>query len=405
MNCFLICVYLLLLCSLCQSGGKSRVVELDESFRVIRYKGKWLVLFFSPWCPNLSELFLYWEDLANNLSITGLRVSTLNTNLNREVSKIIGIYSTPTILFYNNGIEYEYTGRIDRALISRFIESVNGELLTNIIDCSNMSNFVELNPVLFLCVYNGTIITSFQEIYTKAAIGLKHRNKFLFTTNITAFNNSYMNPNIFVYKLSHAYYYEGEHSLGHLAEWIFDEHLESFPQIHLSEMYYIASNCKHKLIAIFIYDENSFLMQLWNNTIFSIAKDRKFHARLLIITTHECTIVEKIIGICPPLPSFIVWNSSNLEYFDLGIFLNDYNIDKFKITITVVEDFLTKVIQKDTIAFSGYSYFFAISAILTDILVGQKSLIYSYPFMTLMSILLLILLSVITCFNIFFDKT
>ena len=383
-----------------QSGNQSQIMELDESFRSIRYKGKWLVLFYSPWCTSFSDLFLYWEELAKSLFITGIRVSKFDTHANRKASGVIGIRSTPTILFYDNGIEYEYTGKFSRISISRFIESINSELLTNIIDYSNLSTLVNLNPVLFLCVYNGTVDTRFHEIYTKAAIGLKHRSKFFFTTNKTAFNNSYMNPNIIVFKISQPYYYEGDHSQIHLSDWLYHEHFESFPHVHLSELSYIASNCRYKLIGIFIYmDNTSFLTQLWNSTLFKIAKERKFHQHLLFVTMNACTIIEKIIGVCPSLPLFVVWNSSNLDYFDFGIYLNDNNIDKLEITISVVEDFFIKILQKDIKSISGYSYFFAVNAILTDILVAQMSLIYTYPFVSLISMLILIFLSSISCFN------
>ena len=393
-------LHLLLLCSFCRIRGKSQVMELDESFRAIRFKGKWLVLFYSPWYASLNELFLNWEELANIFSITGLRVAKFDTNANRKVSGIIGIRATPTILFYNYGIEYEFTGKISKVSILHFTEAINAELLKEIVDYSNFSSLVTNNPVLFLCVYNGTLDTRFHEIYTKGAIGLKHRNKFYFTTNTTAFNNSYMNPNIIVYKISQPYYYEGEHSLIYLSDWIYNEQFELFPYVHSSEMPYIVSNCRDKLIGIFVYIENtSFLTQLWNKTIYKLTKERKFHDHLLVITTHACTTIEKIIGVCPTLPKFIVWNSSNLVYFDFDVYLNDHDVDKLEISLSLVEEFVIKILQKDIISISGYSYFFAVNAILTDIFVAQMSLIYSYPFISLIFMLLLILFSFISCFN------
>lgn len=386
-----------------QSMISSRVHELGDRFRTDRFTGKWLVLFYTPWCERSINFFSYWDEIAENYSITGLRVAKLDINTHRKSGASIGITSTPTIIFYNFGVQYTLDGELDKNAVVRHIESINENLLVELHDYSNLTTILLENDVIFLCVYNGTVDNSVQEIYHYAAINFKHKAKFFFTSKLHPDNHFIYFPNFVVYKNTRPYYYDGVISPGDLKLWVHQEHYPIFPFVHYSDMHHIITNSKNRLVGIFAYqDDLSSVSQLWNDTIYSIALQRKFNGNIFIISTFSCNIIQNVIGDCPSLPRFVLWNTSTLFYFELGVYLNDMHLSVNSLNINILEEFIKNVIRDEVIPISGFSYWFAIVAILSDVYLAQMGLLYSYPLSSIFSIVVISVLSCGSCLNVLY---
>ena len=396
-----ICIFIHLIDS--QSIIPSRVFELDDQFRTDRYTGKWLVLFYTPWCERSIILFSFWDEIANSYSYTGLRVAKLDINAYRKSSASIGITSTPTIIFYNFGIHYLLDGDLSKNAVIRHIESINADLLIELHDYSNFPSLIIEYNVLFLCVYNGTVDNDVQRIYHGAAISFKHKAKFFFTTRLHPENPLIYFPNFVVYKNLQPYYYDGVVSAIDLKRWVLQEHLPIFPLVQYSDMYHILANWKHELVGIFAYENIlSSVTQLWNDTIYTLALQRKFNGNIFIFSTFSCSIIKNVIGDCPSLPRFVLWNTSNLFYFELGVYLNDARLSVNSLNNDLLKEFILKVIRSELVPISGFSYVFAIEAIISDIYLAHMGLIYSYPLTSTICIIIILVLSCGSCVNVLY---
>ncbi|KAI6655442.1 Protein disulfide-isomerase 2-like [Oopsacas minuta] len=398
---FLALLYSILYCSKFQRTSSTGVIELDDGFRAISSNGKWLVLFYTPWCSRSIDLFLCLEDIASNKSITGLLVAKLDVNTYKTFSSSIGITSTPTVLFYNYGIKYELSGDLSKISLLGYIESISANLLVEISEQSQFRRILVEHKVFFLCIYNETVNTLIHEMYSNAAIGLKHKAKFFYALNIIFHKEIFSYPSFVVYKNSQPYFYEGEISVLRLNRWIHQEQYDIFPQIHYSDMYHIVSNSKNLLLGIFAYsDDHSIETQKWNKTIFTLARERKFIDNIFILSTSSCDIIEKVIGACPKLPRFVIWNTSNLLYFELGIYMKERFAPEVDLNITILEQFIKMVLRRETISISGYSYWFAVEAIFADISGSQMRLLYFYPIFIKLFPLILISVCFVSCLYI-----
>ena len=396
----LVCIYIFIHSVESKNMTASRVFELGDQFRTDRFNGKWLVLFYTPWCERSINFFGFWDEVANNYSVTGLRVAKLDINVYRKSGASIGITSTPTIIFYNFGIQYVLDGDLSKDAVIRHIESINADLLIELHDYSNFPTLLLENSVIFLCVYNGTIDSSVQQIYQNTAIGFKHKAKFFYTSKSHPDNLLIQFPIFVVYKSTQPYYYDGIISAVDLKRWVLQEHYPVFPLVQYSDMHHIIGNWEHKLVGIFAYEDNlSSATQLWNATIYTLARQRKFIRNVFIFSTFSCNIIQNIIGDCPSLPRFVLWNTSNLMYFELGVYLNDMHLSVDDLNNCILEEFVQKVIRKEIIPISGFSYGFAIEAIISDIYLAQMGLLYSYPFVSKICIIFFLVLSCGSCVN------
>ena len=382
----------------------SLVHEMNNDFRVVRYQGKWLVLFYTPWCTQCNELLLFWEDLAEQFSFSDLKIAKLNVNTFRKSSKVIGILFTPTIIFYDNGLEYQLKGEISRLTINRFVDNLNNALLNEIDDDANLTTLTTMYKMqtFYICVYNRTIDTRIHSIYTQAAIELKYKSKFFFTKNHSLFSVVESYPYFVAFKNGIKIIYDGIISVSQLNFWIKEESYSQFQTITLSDLPDIISISKRKYISIFVFENDSFISQEWNKSIHMLHNNIDcFDGLFAFFYSYSCSIISKVMGICPKLPKFVVWNISDLSYYDYEIFILNNDAMNESFNFKTMKQFLHMVRKKEIIPISGYSYWYVLSSIYADLYAAQMGIYYSHPILCAVFCIIFLIFFCVLCYKMF----
>lgn len=79
----------------------------NENFNEIKNDGTSIVYVSASWCGPCKVYAPIMEKLATELSATGIKISKINVDDNRELAVELGVSGVPTTIFFKDGEEKE----------------------------------------------------------------------------------------------------------------------------------------------------------------------------------------------------------------------------------------------------------------------------------------------------------
>ncbi|GAB6025777.1 hypothetical protein CHUAL_011758 [Chamberlinius hualienensis] len=130
----------------------SKVLELSDRFIDVRENGLWFVKFYAPWCGHCKKLEPIWNQVAQDLHFSNVRVGRVDCTRFPSVASEFDIRGYPTILFFKGGKTYAYTGDRVREEIVQFALRLEGSAVQKLYTVDDLNLAKEKHDVFFLGV-------------------------------------------------------------------------------------------------------------------------------------------------------------------------------------------------------------------------------------------------------------
>lgn len=113
----------------------AKLVELKNSshFESFAESSKWIVEFYAPWCNHCQKLAPILEKLSD-YSDGHVAVGKLDATKIREVADKFAVTRFPTLYFKHHGVIGKYDGGRDFASLSRFVDNLDRESISEVDD-------------------------------------------------------------------------------------------------------------------------------------------------------------------------------------------------------------------------------------------------------------------------------
>ena len=93
---------------------KGEVIELNyDNFKENTKNGMWFLEFYAPWCGHCKKFAPIYKNISELNELKSIHFGAIDATKEKELAKEFGVSRFPTIKFYENGIEYEYSGKRD----------------------------------------------------------------------------------------------------------------------------------------------------------------------------------------------------------------------------------------------------------------------------------------------------
>jgi protein disulfide-isomerase A1 len=124
LNSKLATLFLLLSISLCHDfpSEEGVLVLTDETFsHALEHHPTMLVEFYAPWCGHCKTLAPEYAKAAQTLEKSDLQVklAKVDATVNKAVAEKFEVKGFPTLVFFKNGVQSEYTGGSNNYCIFR----------------------------------------------------------------------------------------------------------------------------------------------------------------------------------------------------------------------------------------------------------------------------------------------
>jgi len=129
-----------------------KVLELSDRFIDVSKQGLWLVKFYAPWCGHCKKLEPIWNQVAQSLHHSSIRVGRVDCTRFSAVATEFDIHGFPTILFLKGDKTYTYKGDRNREDIVDFALRLEGPPVQRIETAGDFEKAKNENDVFFLFV-------------------------------------------------------------------------------------------------------------------------------------------------------------------------------------------------------------------------------------------------------------
>lgn len=128
----------------------SKVLELSDRFLEVKHEGVWLVKFYAPWCGHCKMLEPIWNQVAQSLVDTNIRVGRVDCTRFTSVATEFGVRGFPTVLFIKAHKTVEYKGDRNRDEIVDFGRRMDGPSVNHLTRCEDLEEMRSRHKVFFL---------------------------------------------------------------------------------------------------------------------------------------------------------------------------------------------------------------------------------------------------------------
>lgn len=112
-----------------EETSKPKLIDLDEEeFQNHLSKDYRFVEFYAPWCGHCQKLAPLWEELAETMTHSKLKISRMDCTLYRPICQEYGVKGYPTLLWFKDGEKVEkYSGSRTIEEFKKYIELMMGD--------------------------------------------------------------------------------------------------------------------------------------------------------------------------------------------------------------------------------------------------------------------------------------
>lgn len=309
--------------------SSNRVLELSDRFLEIRNSGVWLVMFYAPWCGHCKNLEPVWNQVAQSLVDTDIRVGRLDCTRFTSVATEFSVSGFPTILFIKGHKTVEYRGDRERHELVDFARRMDGPSVRHFSSCDQFHTLRNQKKVFFVYV-NGQNIAESEELkdaFTRIAEEFQTVVNFYTapTPCISALEGVAIPkvPSVYVCKDATCFRYDEslvETDNITLNDWVNKERFPTFLKVTNGNFYQLLKTQKY--IAMAVLEENligglALRMSEFRDVLEAIAVNNKdiYHEHFIFGWTGHPDLANSIVMATLSIPSLIVVNTTTYQYY------------------------------------------------------------------------------------------
>lgn len=367
---------------------KSKVLELSDRFLDVSKQGLWLVKFYAPWCGHCKKLEPIWNQVAQTLYYSSIRVGRVDCTRFSSVATAFDVHGFPTILFLKGDKTYTYKGDRNRDDIVDFALRLEGLPVQKLRNGGELEQIKNRHEVFFLIVTNTAEDTSeLWQAYNQVAEYYQESNYF-YSTHAEAGLQDLQDedlPRIHVFKderrLNFQYPLDNATELNiTLAQWVSRERFPGFVKVTHGSLPLLLRT--EKYLAIAVLEENlvgrfTSEMESFRDMLKGIARQHQeeFVGDFVFGWMPHPSIANSIAMQRLDVPSLLVVNSVTYHYF----LPND---DPLKLTPESIVGFLREVRDQSARAYGGNGFFTRLYRMLYDAVTTLSEMWYGNPVLT-----------------------
>ena len=126
-----------------------------------------MVEFYAPWCGHCKQLAPEWSKAANALAGQPIKLSKVDATENKNLAEKYGVRGYPTIKFFKNGKDFEYTGGRTESEIVSWASKKTGPAAVEVKDEEGLTHLEEAHDAFVLGVFsdsNSAMFTAFMKL-------------------------------------------------------------------------------------------------------------------------------------------------------------------------------------------------------------------------------------------------
>ncbi|GIY91012.1 protein disulfide-isomerase TMX3 [Caerostris darwini] len=306
----------------------NRVFELSDRFLDVRSNGVWLVMFYAPWCGHCKNLEPIWNQVAQSLVDTEIRVGRIDCTRFTSVAHEFSVSGFPTILFIKGHKTVEYRGDRERSDIVDFARRMDGPAV-RYATCTQFEGFRELKKVFFVYLYDSKLPENEQlkDNYTRVAEEFQTVVNFYTApaSCLATVPNAIMpkEQSAYVCKDGSCFQYNEEEFMSQnisLREWVNKERFPAFMKMSIGNFHQLLKSGKYLVVAVL--EENqigglSLKMSEFRDVVEAIAVNNKnlYHDDFIFGWLGQPEIANNIAIQTLPIPSLLIVNSTTYQYY------------------------------------------------------------------------------------------
>lgn len=292
----------------CVSAG---VLEFDDKFPAVSKQGKWLIMFYAPWCGHCKHMEPVWKEVSQRMSGSDVQVGRLDCTKYSSIASMYGVRGFPTIKFIREGKTFDYNGARTTNNLVTFVNRASGPIVEKLQSEQSLKEKIVENSVMF--TYVGTEVDDLWKVYEEAAQSLF--TELYFTTihpNLIKSIKLKSSPAILVFKDNTFYVMDKQFdSYEMIRIWMYIERLPSFPELN-GHTYSKLKSTGRKMAISIVEERNDKL----NETVGSIALKRE--QPFSFCWTLGNSIVNSLTYATIPVPNLVVFDSTSQTYYLLS---------------------------------------------------------------------------------------
>ncbi|XP_058231754.1 protein disulfide-isomerase TMX3 isoform X3 [Hemibagrus wyckioides] len=294
------------------------VEDLDDTFKDNRMDDVWLVDFYAPWCGYCKKLEPIWYEVGAELKNSGspVRVGKMDATAYTGMASEFGVRGYPTIKLLKGELAYNYKGPRTKDDIIEFANRVAGPSVRSLPSRQMFEHVLKRHNVLFMYIGGESPL---KEKYIDVASELIVYTYF-FSASEDIMPEQYVTlselPSVVVFKDGSHFTYD-EYEDGRLASWVNRERFQSYLQIDGFTLYELGET--GKLVAIAVIDEKNSPEESLRikSLIQRVSTEHRdsFYRDFQFGHMDGNDYINSFIMGDVAVPSFIVLNTSNEQYF------------------------------------------------------------------------------------------
>uniref|UniRef100_A0A8C9TQ19 protein disulfide-isomerase n=1 Tax=Scleropages formosus TaxID=113540 RepID=A0A8C9TQ19_SCLFO len=262
----------------------------------------WLVEFYAPWCGYCKKLEPVWYEVGAELKSSGslINVGKMDATAFSSVASEFGVRGYPTIKLLKGDLAYNYKGPRTKEDIIEFANRVAGPVVRALPSRQMFEGVLNRHSVLFVYIGGDSPL---KEKYIEVASEMIVYTYFFsaledaLPTNVTLQEL----PSVAVFK-DRTYFLYDAYQDGELSSWVNRERFRGYLHIDGFTLYELGET--GKLVAIAVVDEKNLTEEIAPKVTFGHMDGNDYINSLIMGEV--------------PVPSIIVLNTSNDQYFLLG---------------------------------------------------------------------------------------
>ncbi|XP_054719575.1 protein disulfide-isomerase TMX3-like [Uloborus diversus] len=353
--------------SVFQIIASNRVLELSDRFLEVRNNGVWLVMFYAPWCGHCKNLDPIWNQVAQSLVDTNIRVGRLDCTRFTSVATEFSVSGFPTILFIKGHRTVEYRGDRERYEIVEFARRMDGPAVRHFMSCEQFQALRKDKKVFFIYI-NGKKLEGGDQLkdnFTRIAEEFQTVVNF-YTAPTQCISlvdelESPKEPSVFVCKDGTCIKFEEELLASDnitLHDWVNKERFPSFIKITNGNFHQLMKTGKYVVMAVL--EENqigglTLRMSETRDILEAIAVNNKelYHKNFVFGWLSQPDIANNIAITTLPIPSLIVVNTTSYQYY-----LPKLEADEKVPSPQSILELLDQIKNNSAEAFGGETFFY-----------------------------------------------
>ncbi|KAG8196511.1 hypothetical protein JTE90_012325 [Oedothorax gibbosus] len=306
----------------------NRVLELSDRFLEVRTNGVWLVMFYAPWCGHCKNLEPIWNQVAQSLVDTEIRVGKIDCTRFTSVAQEFSVGGFPTILFIKGHKTVEYRGDRERTDIVDFARRMNGPAIRHFTNCDEFQSLRKKKKVFFVYIDDSKLERNepLKDNYSRIAEEFQTvMNFYSAPLNCLSQVEGVALPTMqsaFVCKDGSCFRYEEEmletHNMS-LHDWVNKERFPAFIKFTQGNFHQVMKTKKYLVMAVL--EENqigglTLKMTEFREVLEAIAVNNKalYHEKFVFGWLGHPDIANSIAMDYLPIPSLIIVNSTNYQH-------------------------------------------------------------------------------------------